>query len=246
MDTLRVGGVTALTSIDFPGRLAAVVFCQGCPWRCGYCHNPHLLDPSVESTMHWDAVMDFLARRRGLLDGVVFSGGEPTLQAALPEAMQQVRSLGFAVALHTAGMYPQRLAQALSLADWVGLDVKAPWWRYDAVTGVPGSGERVRESLGRLLDRGVPSECRTTWHPGLFSEAKLLSMGQDLADWGVQRWVVQACRLPGQEGHGLERTRIEAQLRRLRIPSVAVRGGDTCVSEPSTWKEAGSQGHNPS
>ena len=227
--TLRVGGMTALTSIDFPGRLAAVIFCQGCPWRCGYCHNPHLLDAGAAAGMHWSAVMAFLARRRGLLDGVVFSGGEPTLQAALPEAMQQVRSLGFAVALHTAGMYPERFAEALHLADWVGFDVKAPWDRYDAVTGVPGSGERVRASLDRLLADDVPFECRTTWHPGLFDETELLAMGKALADRGVRHWAVQACRLPGEPatgGAGLDRARLRAQIETLRMPGFVLRGAD--------------------
>ncbi|WP_288128667.1 anaerobic ribonucleoside-triphosphate reductase activating protein [Thiomonas sp.] len=221
--------MTALTSIDFPGRLAAVIFCQGCPWRCGYCHNPHLLDAGAAAGMHWSAVMAFLARRRGLLDGVVFSGGEPTLQAALPEAMQQVRSLGFAVALHTAGMYPERFAEALHLADWVGFDVKAPWDRYDAVTGVPGSGERVRASLDRLLADDVPFECRTTWHPGLFDETELLAMGKALAGRGVRHWAVQACRLPGEPatgGAGLDRARLRAQIETLRMPGFVLRGAD--------------------
>src|SRR3954453_3039688 len=80
---LRVGGLQRWTSIDFPGRLAAVVFCQGCPWRCSYCQNPELLDASAAPQFAWDEVLDFLRGRQGLLDGVVFSGGEPLLQAAL-------------------------------------------------------------------------------------------------------------------------------------------------------------------
>ncbi|MDE2255716.1 MAG: anaerobic ribonucleoside-triphosphate reductase activating protein [Betaproteobacteria bacterium] len=227
MDMLRVGGITALTTIDFPGRLAAVVFCQGCPWRCGYCHNPNLLDAGGGAlTMPWAAVMAFLERRRGLLDGVVFSGGEPTLQAALPDAMQQVRRLGFEVALHTAGMYPERLATVLHLIDWVGLDVKAPWLSYDAITGVPGSGERARESLRRVLTHGVAYECRTTWHPGLFSETELLSMGTDLAARGVRHWVVQACRLPGQLGASQASLNLESPTVRLlstQMPGFALR-----------------------
>lgn len=103
---LEIGGLTPLTTIDFPGRLAAVVFCQGCPWRCGYCQNAHLIPPSAEKRVPWADVLAFLERRRGLLEGVVFSGGEPTLQAGLPEALRQVRDLGFATGLHTAGPSP--------------------------------------------------------------------------------------------------------------------------------------------
>ena len=85
--TLRIGGITPLTTIDFPGRLAAVLYCQGCPWRCSYCHNPELLDATTPAEMDWPQVLAFLRKRQGLLDGVVFSGGEPTLQAGLPQAL---------------------------------------------------------------------------------------------------------------------------------------------------------------
>ncbi|MDE2090165.1 MAG: radical SAM protein, partial [Gammaproteobacteria bacterium] len=90
MEALRVGGLTPLTTVDFPGCLAAVVFCQGCPGRCGYCHNPHLL-PATSSTAArpWAQVRDFLERRRGLLDGVVYSGGEPTAQTGIVAAVHE-------------------------------------------------------------------------------------------------------------------------------------------------------------
>lgn len=145
--TLRIGGITPLTTIDFPGRLAAVLYCQGCPWRCSYCHNPELLDATAPAAVPWSQVLAFLQSRRGLLDGVVFSGGEPTLQAALPAALAEVRAMGFATGLHTGGMYPERLAAVLPLLDWVGLDVKGPLHAYDGITGVPGSGKRAWESL---------------------------------------------------------------------------------------------------
>ena len=196
-DVLRIGGLTPLTTIDFPGRLAAVVFCQGCPWRCGYCHNTALLDAGEPAALSWAAVEQLLRRRRGLLDGVVFSGGEPTLQAALPDALARVRELGFATGLHTAGMYPERLAALLPLLDWVGLDIKGPLHRYDAITATPGSGARAWASLRHLLASGVAHECRTTWHAGLFGEDELLQLGRTLAAQGVRQWAVQACRTPG-------------------------------------------------
>jgi len=200
--TLRMGGLTRLTTIDFPGRLAAVVFCQGCPWRCGYCHNPELLDATRPGAIAWGQVLDFLRQRQGLLDGVVFSGGEPLAQSALPQALQQVRDMGFATALHTGGMYPDRLAAALPLLDWVGLDVKGPWQRIPAITGVPGSGAKVRASLALLLASGVAMECRTTWHPGLFAWQELEALGHELEAQGVRHWRVQACkdsRHPGSD-----------------------------------------------
>lgn len=108
---LVVGGLTPFTTIDFPGRLAAVIFCQGCPWRCGYCHNAHL-HACGSGERSWPDVRGWLTSRRGLLDGVVFSGGEPLLQRGLAPALGEVRSLGFATGLHTAGIYPERLAAA--------------------------------------------------------------------------------------------------------------------------------------
>lgn len=200
---LRVGGLTPLTSIDFPGRLAAVLFCQGCPWRCGYCHNPDLLDATAPAALPWAQVLAFLQRRHGLLDGVVFSGGEPTLQAALPDALREVRTLGFETALHTGGMYPERLAIVLPQLDWVGLDIKGPWQRIDAITGSHNSAARVQASLEHLLASGVAHECRTTWHPGLFGADELLAMAEQLATLGVRRWALQECRTPGGAHHVL-------------------------------------------
>ncbi|MEO5661163.1 MAG: anaerobic ribonucleoside-triphosphate reductase activating protein [Polaromonas sp.] len=191
---VRIAGLTSLTSIDFPGRLAAVLFCQGCPWRCSYCHNPGLLNARRPASVPWAQVREFLQRRRGLLDGVVFSGGEPTLQAALPAAVAEVRALGFETALHTGGMYPERLAALLPRLDWVGLDIKGPLHRHDAITATPGGGKRARQSLQLLLASGVAYECRTTWHPGLFSVDELLSLADELADAGVTHWALQQCQ----------------------------------------------------
>lgn len=196
---LRVGGLTPLTTIDFPGRLAAVVFLQGCPWRCSYCQNPALLPADAPTAQSWPSVVAFLRRRRGLLDGVVFSGGEPTLQAGLPAAIAEVRALGFAVGLHSAGIYPERLAALLPLIDWLGLDIKAPWHRTDAISGVPGSGAKVQAALRLALRSGVAHECRSTWHPSLYPLDELRGLARELAAQGVRHWAVQRARIEGRE-----------------------------------------------
>ena len=190
---LRIGGLTALTTQDYPGELAAVVFCQGCPWRCGYCHNGDLLNARGRDLIPWSHVRDLLGRRRGLLDAVVFSGGEPTLQAALPAALAEVRALGFKTGLHTGGPYPERLARALPWLDWVALDIKALPQDYPTVTGVHGSGERAWESLVLLLGSGIPLEVRTTPMPGLDSPAYLDRLMGRLAQAGVRDYVLQRC-----------------------------------------------------
>lgn len=194
---LHVGGLTPLSTTDYPGQLAAVVFCQGCPWQCGYCHNPHLIPRDAEGGQGWDEVKAFLLRRQGLLDAVVFSGGEPTLQSGLAQACTDARELGFKIGLHTAGPYPARLAEVLPLLDWVGMDVKAPFPDYDRITGVPGSGERARESLALLLQSGVAYEIRTTVHRDLLSADRLIALARELAALGVENYVVQAFRVQG-------------------------------------------------
>ena len=186
-----------LSGCDWPGELVATVFCQGCPWRCRYCHNTHLLEADRPGAVTWRSVMEFLRTRVGLLDGVVFSGGEPTLQRGLAAAMRETRALGFRVGLHTAGPYPDRLSELLPLLDWVGFDVKAPFDDYPRLTGVPGSGARARESLLRLLASGVAYEVRTTVSPDLFDPETLCDLASVLADLRVTRYALQACRAKG-------------------------------------------------
>jgi pyruvate formate lyase activating enzyme len=194
---LRLGGFVPFTTTDYPGLLAAVVFCQGCAWRCGYCHNPHLLPADGPESYPWPDILAFLGKRRGLLDAVVFSGGEPTLQRGLADAMRQVKAMGFRIGLHSAGIYPERLLRVLPLLDWIGLDVKAPLAAYPRITGVPDSGERLRDSLCLVLQSGVDYELRCTWHPDLLSAAELRALGDELQALGADRLVVQECRVAG-------------------------------------------------
>ena len=135
---LQIAGLSPMSSVDWPGKFVATVFAQGCPWACPYCHNQAIIDPKIPGVVSWEKVEDLLGRRVGLLDGVVFSGGEATRQLALLPAMQRVRDLGFEVGLHTAGPYPSRLREILrsDLVDWVGIDIKAMSGpAYEAVAG---------------------------------------------------------------------------------------------------------------
>jgi len=160
---LRVGGLTRLSASDYPGKLAAVVFCQGCAWRCAYCHNPELQPRRGEKEISWPDVLAFLERRRGLLDAVVFSGGEPTLQRGLAQAAREVKALGFLVGLHTAGIVPRRLAEVLPLVDWVAMDMKAKFDGHESVTRVRGSAHRAQESRELILASGTACEFHTIY-----------------------------------------------------------------------------------
>jgi pyruvate formate lyase activating enzyme len=194
---LRMGGFVPFTSTDYPGALAAVVFCQGCPWRCRYCHNPHLIPARSDDEREFPRIVEWLANRRGLLDAVVFSGGEPTAHAGIADAVASVRSLGFKVGLHTAGAYPRRLARVLPLLDWVGLDVKAPGADYAALTGIASSETAAFASLDLVMRSGIAHEIRTTVHPVLTPPAMLERLARELADHGVMRWVLQPFRATG-------------------------------------------------
>lgn len=203
MTDLKVGGLARLSTCDWPGELVATIFCQGCPWNCPYCHNLHLLSARESPAMAWTDVLAFLGKRRGLLDGVVFSGGEPTLQVALPEAIRTVRAMGFRIGLHTAGPFPQRLAELLPSVDWVGLDIKAPFDGYQRVTGVSGSGDKAQVSLRHLLESGIDYEVRTTVHPALLNQKELLRLMEQLSNLGVKRYALQAFRATGSRSHHL-------------------------------------------
>jgi pyruvate formate lyase activating enzyme len=188
MTGLRIGGLTAFTTVDYPDHLAAVLFCQGCPWRCGYCHNRHLqpFRSAGVTRWSWARVREFLEDRVGILEAVVFSGGEPTAQPGLGLAMREVREMGFKVGLHTAGIFPDRLEAVLGLVDWVGLDIKAPFdARYDLVTGRPGSASSVERSLRLVLASGVPHQLRTTVHPDLLSSRDCARIQADLQQRGA-------------------------------------------------------------
>ena len=194
---LRIGGFTGLSCTDYPGLLSAVVFCQGCPWRCSYCHNSHLLAPRAVTPLAWHDVESFLERRRGLLDAVVFSGGEPTLQSAVADAMRTAKQMRFRIGLHTAGIYPRRLQALLPFTDWVGMDIKAPFGAYADTTGGRNSGRSAFESMQLILASGVEHEFRTTVHPALLPPQALTELAQLLAKLGVRNYVLQEFRAQG-------------------------------------------------
>jgi pyruvate formate lyase activating enzyme len=176
----------------------------------------------------WGEARAFLRGRVGLLDAVVFSGGEPTLQDGLALAMTDVKDMGFKIGLHTGGAYPEKLSAVLPLVDWVGLDIKGPFERYDAVNGVPGSGAKARESLHLIVETGVDHECRTTVHPALISEGELAALSETLFALGARRHVLQAFRPDGCRDERLVKTHDPLALSRLlqaaASPRVEIRG----------------------
>ncbi len=208
---LRIGGFEPFSLCDWPGRIVATLFLQGCPWRCPYCHNPGLIDASTETGYTFAGILDFLQSRRGLLDGVVFSGGEPTLQKALVPAMEVVRAMGFAIGLHSGGAYPERLKDALRHADWIGFDIKASRRDYDRMTDTPKSGDRAFASLQHVMASGIDYEVRTTVHPELLNAAEIAELEADLSHYGIAEHKIQIFRM-----EGVDRDRLAGALEKRR------------------------------
>lgn len=180
-DSLAIAGLVPLSTVDWPGKLAAAVFLQGCPLACPYCQNEAILDPKVPGAVPWSQVEALLARRAGLLDGVVLTGGEALRQAGVVDAARRVREMGFGVGLHTAGAYPRALAKTLPYTDWVGIDVKAMPDDYAAATGF-GAGAKAWQSLDAVLEASAERAC-----PALAAEAADADGMVERADRVVER-----------------------------------------------------------
>ena len=199
-ESLAIAGLVSLSTVDWPGRLVATAFLQGCPWRCAYCHNAAILDTRTPGAVPWSAVRALLDRRHGLLDGVVFSGGEPTRQPGLLDAVRRVKADGYLVGLHTGGAYPARLAALLPHVDWIGFDVKAPARLYRAVTRAGGpttAAERAFASLRMVLDAGVDVTVRTTVDPTVLTDDDVRELTDTLFAMGVPEHVLQQVRTEG-------------------------------------------------
>jgi pyruvate formate lyase activating enzyme len=175
---IPLSGFQSFSTIDYPGLHSCVLFTQGCPWKCRYCHNSELQEFHAEGLRHqWELFWNFLMSRRSLLDAVVFSGGEVTVHSKLMDAMRAVRNEGFKIGLHTAGIYPERLKRVLHLVDWVGFDVKAPFdERYEKVTGIRDSHKAALQSLHYLLESKKAFQLRCTVHPLLLNQADLYDL----------------------------------------------------------------------
>jgi pyruvate formate lyase activating enzyme len=154
-----------MTLLDFPGKVACTVFLGGCDFRCPFCHNWDILDPSTPVIMEEDEFYKFLDKREGLLDGVAITGGEPLLRTGMVDFIKGIRSRGFLVKLDTNGNHPDRLKEFVSegLLDYVAVDVKNNKERYGETVGIPMLDiSKIEETISFLLEGNVPYEFRTT------------------------------------------------------------------------------------
>jgi pyruvate formate lyase activating enzyme len=231
---VRLKGWVRTSLIDYADHIATVLFTGGCNFRCPPCHNADLvLRPAEIADLPLEDVWAFLSRRAGLVDGVVVTGGEPTLQGDLSPFLRQVRELGFDVKLDTNGYRPDVLAALLDegLVDYVAMDVKAPPRKYPLLAGRADLNvARLERSIALLQGSGISHEFRTTVVPGLLDE----SDAEEIARWiaGAEQYVLQQFRplgtldpaLEAVTPYSMEKLQAMAELASRWVVQVAVRG----------------------
>ncbi|MEW6662146.1 MAG: anaerobic ribonucleoside-triphosphate reductase activating protein [Bacillota bacterium] len=228
-----IRGIHKVSLVDFPGNICATVFVSGCNMRCPYCHNRDLvLEPEGLPAIAGEEVLEFMVKRKGLLDGVCITGGEPTLQKDISIFTGRVKEMGFKVKLDTNGSNPRVLGQLLKsgLLDYVAMDIKAPPDRYREVTRSRVNPEDIQASVYLLMTGNIDYEFRTTVVPGLITEEYLLSIAGWLA--GARKYVLQQYK-PGAAleaafavRHPYDACRLKAMAERVEgyFTKVEVRG----------------------
>ena len=231
---MRICGLQKLAMVDYPGKLAATVFTGGCNLRCPFCHNALLVTRLNESpVLTEEEVLDFLASRKGFLDGLVLSGGEPLMQPGAVDFLEKVRALGYAIKVDTNGCYPEVLANILhrGLADYVAMDIKNSREKYSETVGIPGFDlPPVEESIRLLRESGIDYEFRTT----LVREFHTVEDIRAIGEWvgGAPHYYLQnfvdSGNLIAAGLHPLEKEEILALqgIAREYFPSVETRGLD--------------------
>ncbi len=189
---MKIGGFLEQSLIDYPGKISAIVFTRGCNLRCPFCHNPDLISSSGEDVISEHDFFDFLKKRKGLLDAVTITGGEPTLQHDLPDFIKKVKQKGFAVKLDTNGTNPQILGDIISegLASYIAMDIKNSLEKYH-LAGKVDTGA-IQKSIGIIMQSGVPYEFRTTVLPRLHSEKDMEEIGKLIN--GADKYFIQNFR----------------------------------------------------
>jgi len=191
---MQIAGLVKSSLIDYPGKVAAVVFTQGCNFRCGFCHNPDLIGiENTEFRIQTDEVLDFLKTRVGKLDGVVVTGGEPLIQPDIEEFIAEIKNIGFAVKLDTNGSNPKKLSRLidLKLIDYIAMDIKGPLAKYADICAYPNT-KVIQQSIKIIMKSGLPYEFRTTVLPKYHNVSDFALIGK-LID-GAKLYTIQGFR----------------------------------------------------
>lgn len=178
---MKFGGIQRFSLIDYPGKIAAVLFSQGCTFSCPFCHNPDLVDPKqFTKPLSLQDIKAFLHQRKNELEAVVFSGGEPTIHPSLPSFIHEVKQMGFLIKLDTSGTNPHMIASLLSqkLLDYIAMDIKAPLSRYSEMTKSSFSNDLIKKSIELVLTSSISYEFRSTIFPSFHKQEDLIAMAQ--------------------------------------------------------------------
>ena len=230
---MKIHGLQKMTLLDYPGRVACTVFLGGCDFRCPFCHNFELVDGSAQPVMDDAALVDFLKKRGGLLDGVAFTGGEPLLHRELPDLLRRVKDMGFSVKLDTNGAHPDRLRAVLEegLCDYVAVDIKNSPAKYARTVGLEMIDlSPVRESVDLLMNGRADYEFRTTVVDELHEAADFEAIGVWIA--GARHYFLQAFTdresVPYGNLHApsAEKMREYAEIARRFVADTRLRGVD--------------------
>jgi pyruvate formate lyase activating enzyme len=187
-----IGGFQKFSLIDYPGKISAIIFTIGCNFRCPYCHNPKLIIPEKKSPkISLLKIYNFLEKRRGKLDAVSITGGEPTLHTDLPEIIGKIKKMGFLVKLDSNGTRPEMLKYLIDkkLVDYLAMDIKAPLEDYSKITGNTLSIDKLKKSIDLIIDSEVKYEFRTTIVKSLTSKDDLRKIAQTIK--GAENYYLQ-------------------------------------------------------
>lgn len=178
---MRIGGFEKNTLIDYPGKIACILYTIGCNFRCPYCHNPELVDETAEE-IPLESIWYFLEKRKGLIDGVVITGGEPTLHEDLLDFIRQIRSYGYSVKLDSNGTRPGVLKKLIDyrLIDYIAMDIKSPLEMYTYTVGRPVLPETLRKSIDIIMNSGIEYEFRTTVVKALLTPEDIEQIGKEI------------------------------------------------------------------
>lgn len=179
---MRIGGIQKLTLIDYPGVIATTVFTVGCSFRCGFCHNPELVVPEKFPKLNKmeREFFEHLEKRKGKLEGVCITGGEPTIQPDIVEFIRKIKKMGYLVKLDSNGSNPHTLEKIIKegLVDFIAMDIKSAPDNYSKVAGLNVDIEKIKKSVKMIMESGVDYEFRTTVVPGIHSEKEFLKIGE--------------------------------------------------------------------
>ena len=192
---MKICGLNKTTLLDYPGCVAATVFAGGCNFRCPFCHNGDLVLHSAKMKEYSEEeVLNFLNKRKNVLEGVCVTGGEPTLYSDLPEFIAKIKAMGYKVKLDTNGSNPKMLKRLVEgkLVDYVAMDIKAPVSEYNKVCGVQVDTESVQQSVAYLKQGEIPYEFRTTVVKELHTKQDILEIGKWIL--GAENYYLQSYR----------------------------------------------------